>query len=346
MSHSNKRKKEESPAPSSKRLKKGRSYTQHEKFWASDGNVVLQLDKTRFKVHRSRLTSQSIWFRKLFEHWEKSQASLKNGDDDPAGIFDDEDLADIADVRVDKKDGCYVYNLDTTGVKIIDFEAILTTMDNGIAYYYAPPTFRAVASILRSATIFKFEQLRDFAVRYLNEMYSDLLEDMDKPSTPEHGVHAAEAIILGRNLDMDSILKRAFYELARKSDLGTGEDEEEDEEDLIYRVDNFDLVRLARGQKRLIEAWLHASTFPALECPAEQPCDSSRVRIQQLDIVTQTSLTQTYRCDPIGGIQKLIEVDWYELGYCEECRATRIRLFTEQRENIWEEMGHWFCIDE
>jgi len=38
----------------------------HETFWHLDGSVVLCIDETMFKLHRSRLVQQSQYFAELF----------------------------------------------------------------------------------------------------------------------------------------------------------------------------------------------------------------------------------------------------------------------------------------
>ncbi|KAJ3514416.1 hypothetical protein NLJ89_g2389 [Agrocybe chaxingu] len=44
-----------------------RTYVKHEDHWALDGNLLLQIDDVRFKVHRSRLASESEWFQVLID---------------------------------------------------------------------------------------------------------------------------------------------------------------------------------------------------------------------------------------------------------------------------------------
>ena len=44
-----------------------KSFTKHETHWNLDGSLLLQTGNTRFKVHRSRLTSESPWFSALID---------------------------------------------------------------------------------------------------------------------------------------------------------------------------------------------------------------------------------------------------------------------------------------
>ncbi|RDB16374.1 hypothetical protein Hypma_002880 [Hypsizygus marmoreus] len=321
------------------------AFTQHERFWAADGNALLQINTTRFKVHRSRLATNSQWFDKLFER--RSGLRAIKGIDESDESDEDEYIRKIEDVEIEDTDGHDLYLLDSTGVTVVDFEVLLSAMDDAIDFYHDRPKFQTVASIFRAASIFKFYQMTDFAKRYLNEMYSDSLENMKTPSTLEHALHAAEAVVLGRHWNLSTILKRAFYELAMLSNLGidmADEDMPENEDDPIHRLDSIDLVRLLHGQKKLMAVWIAASSFAPLKCGLEQACSSGKTKFHHWDTVVNSRLLQTYRFDPIRGIQHLVEVDWMKLGYCSTCNTERIQIMTAQREALWEAMDDWFVV--
>jgi hypothetical protein len=98
-----------------------KAYTKHFRFWALDGNILVQIGTIRFRLHRSRLASHSPWFGKLFDKHAGNPLE-----------FDDEDRADIDDVRVETVEGQNVFLLDSTGVKLEDFETLLAAMDDGM----------------------------------------------------------------------------------------------------------------------------------------------------------------------------------------------------------------------
>lgn len=85
-------------SPATKRPKY--SYTQHPSHWAPDGNILVQIDTVRFKLHRSRLAKHSGYFRHVLE-------SLAAGDGDERVVV-----------------------LDDTGVKVIDFEVLLDALED------------------------------------------------------------------------------------------------------------------------------------------------------------------------------------------------------------------------
>lgn len=77
------------------------------------------------------------------------------------------------------------------------------------------PPFEVVASILRVSTVLEFPKLRDYAVNCMKDVWSDKLEKFS--TTPKWLEHSAAAVQLAREYDVPVILKRALYELVRRS---------------------------------------------------------------------------------------------------------------------------------
>jgi hypothetical protein len=165
--------------------------------------------------------------------------------------------------------------------------------------------------------------------------------------------HAAEAVLLGRGWNLGTILKRAFYELAKRNSLHSTVDESDDgeesddddtydDEDTINQLDSKDLVRLANGQKKLMSAWTFAVSLDGVKCTLKTPCNSNKARLSW-DIISP--LLTKYQFNPICGIKNLIAVDWKKKGYCDQCADARITSLTTQKEQIWENMSIWFDLD-
>ena len=176
---------------------------------------------------------------------------------------------------------------------------------------------------------------------------------MDEETLP----HGAEAVLLGRGWNLGTILKRAFYELARRDSLcstgdssnasESGDDDDmdgdnEDDEDAIHQLDPKDLIRLANGQKKLMSAWLTAVQLSDVKCALKTPCNSNKARM--LWGIISPHLTE-YQFDPICGIGYLMNsVEWKTMGYCAQCADARIASLKKQREEIWENMSLWFDL--
>ncbi|KAJ7737819.1 hypothetical protein DFH07DRAFT_841914 [Mycena maculata] len=327
----------ESPDQSSKRVKSAsQAFARHSRFWALDGNVILQFGSVAFKVHRSRLATQSVWFEKLFER--------RAGREEPL----EEDEENIKDVGAEEVEGCDVFQLEALG-NMSDFEALLTAMEDSIQFYYDPPRFLTAAAIFRAATTFKFLNYLEFTRQYLLDLFSEDLEDL----TTTVFANPTDAIVLGRTWNLPGILKRAFYELLRAQPAAPSDadaDEGAVPKDVVHRLrglDLDDLIRLSDTQKFLTAAWLSVLS-PAAEkdkCPAKTPCGATRLTGGWSAIVGKDMLLQKFQYDPICGLNFLIEVQWAtKHSFCDHCAAARKIALMKKRKEIWMDLDEWLDI--
>lgn len=47
---------------------------------------------------------------------------------------------------------------------------------------------------------------------------------------------------------------------------------------------------------------------------------------------------------PIEALQKICEVDWKELGLCDECVQDKRKEWRGEMDKVWEKMGEWLGI--
>ena len=85
-------------------------FTQHDIYWSLTGDIFVQIDEIRFKLHRYPLVKQSKWFRDMIE----------NPPDDDECIYADEGT------------GATVYVLDSLEVDVEDFVALLDALDDAM----------------------------------------------------------------------------------------------------------------------------------------------------------------------------------------------------------------------
>ncbi|KAG5651958.1 hypothetical protein H0H81_006808 [Sphagnurus paluster] len=192
---------------------------------------------TRFKVHKSRLARESVWFKKLFrqalelngaEVGREDQAGGKedeNGerdsdDKDESEEDDEQEGPKPSDVRMQKAGRYPLYFLDSTEYEITlkDFEALLSALDDVID-----------------------------------------LHDLIKGGSSMATRYAAEAVLLGRDWEMPDILKRAFYELIKRPSLG---DDIEEDKAVIQKLSSADhAVRLQYWDLLIKTGVLHKYRF-------------------------------------------------------------------------------------
>ncbi|KAI0338828.1 hypothetical protein BDW22DRAFT_1362552 [Trametopsis cervina] len=320
------------PTPRNKRR------TKHETYWFLDGSVILELGGIMFKLHRSRLVQHSSFFFELFSN------TMRDSPDRQADSKEQVDLFDF----VDK---CPVYPLK--GVSVKDFEELLLALDNAISYVFRPPEFSQLASILRAARTLRFTALDDFASRILREMWSNDLAKLSSARIP----HASKTIILARSCDMPELLKRAFYELVRTSRLGEDEDADLQDPDVLgSQISRADLARLIRAREELTARWLWAADSPpdilcplsAVDPPSDESAKCIQARAQNLphwqDTVKKTLLFEECLYDPLHGLERLVQIDWAALGYCQGCVKAWRESWVSQRKKLWQQLDVWLGL--
>ncbi|KAJ8456547.1 hypothetical protein ONZ51_g12060 [Trametes cubensis] len=328
-------------------------------FWHLDGSVVVQVQNTLFRLHRSRLAQQSDYFAKLFQNNDGS-------------------------VQQDIVDSCPVYV--AKGVSVLDFERLLTAQDAGISYAVNPPSFNVIASLLRAAHALSFRTILEFATHSLRESWTsdlDEIADYDVDEVEERVSEATQTIILAQKCNLPELLKGAYYEILRSPDFGQDlsgyvyaesndthphdselvrlrwETEEDEENAPSARLAASDFVRLVRAKTALQSEWLKLARGPPL--PSTMPCPLAKLPAASCDAMQrdakercalalktdqkawaarllETEVFDIGLEDVFDGIQRLIDVDWMGRGYCVGCVSERRDMWKETRQKLWKKL--------
>ncbi|KAG2144509.1 hypothetical protein DEU56DRAFT_713740, partial [Suillus clintonianus] len=272
----------------------------HQTFWLTDGNTTLEIGGVLFKLHRSRLADQSTFF---------------------AGLLDEQDVRVDDSVKVESDENGTVYHLSNTTSK--DFEALLQFDRNPMVYYLTPPPFSVLAAILRASTALGFDAHRAYAVKLLENGWSSSLADLTKDTKP----HAVGVAVLGRSCGIESVLKRAFYEMVRAAGYGLGNGELDGGD--VEEISRADERRLGRMRESLTSTWLQVAMRldRSLECP-NQP-KGRRVH--------DSGLYNEYLYDPLCGLEALIKIKWdKDEGWCTDCVQARRKVWILARQRTWQ----------
>ncbi|KAL1727539.1 hypothetical protein EV714DRAFT_217046 [Schizophyllum commune] len=320
-----------SPARKRRRLE----YKKHERFWALDGNVILQLDGTSFKMHRSRLASHSPWFEALFERHAGRGADLD----------DDAPKTDGAVVE-DGEDGLIIVNLNATGVLLEDFEELLTAMEDTIDYCTGDTPFPVHAAVYRAALRLRFMRFAEHSMECIMDDDEGFCDHLDHVEDGRSRRYIVDAILLGFGWGVRPLVKRGIYELARLPDLA----ELHANPPMDYRELSFDALEatymqlVVSVQKKLAMAWsdaLHDIMTSTTRCSSrEKPCQS-RDRNIMYEILYGTGIGKKYTLDPICGLQALIDLKWTNQGHCKGCAKARRDVLTAKRQKIWDDLDDW-----
>ncbi|KAK7055692.1 hypothetical protein R3P38DRAFT_2600668 [Favolaschia claudopus] len=298
------------------------AFSKHGRFWALDGNVILMFGSVAFRVHRSRFSTESIWFKKLFERSAGQEELL------------DDDEMNILDVGVEEVDGIDVYYLDGIS-NMEDFEALLSAMDDAIHYPDNPPSFLTLAAIFRAATTFKCWKFKNFAQQRLFDLFPNNLRKLTRAAVP----HAEAAVVLGRGYELPSILKRAYYEILRTAP------QTDPAPDRFAEWEEVDFVRLGETQKHLAAAWSRLLTPSFKVCPGP-PCAVTQ-RNAAISILCNALFIAflKYPLDPIGGLLELASAQWMARGFCQRCANNHSTTFGMKADELWENLDTWLEID-
>jgi hypothetical protein len=205
-------------------------------------------------------------------------------------------------------------------------------------------------------------------VKLLENAWSSSLTDLSTEKKP----NAVEVVALARTCGVESVLKRAFYEMVRVSgyDLGDGELDSSDGAG-SKEISRADERRLERMREHLISAWSQVAVRVdrSFICPdpsqgyciTERCCDGSgglndtdcycpsmpMKRDAWERLVHDSGLYDEYQFDPLCGLQALIDIKWDEVeGWCESCVRARREAWTRMRQRTWERVGVWMGLDD
>ncbi|KAF7967338.1 hypothetical protein HWV62_34667 [Athelia sp. TMB] len=326
--YSNKRKAEPETqsAISSKKIKQDEDplINRSEKYWFEDGNVVIHIEDTYFKLYRGQLARTSNFFANLFTGDES--ISVRLGD-------------------------LPLFHL--TNVTAHDFALLLEWLDNSIPIFTAAewPHHPVVASVLRASIVLDFPSLRDAATHILQQEWDSDLQGYLAVTTPI--LYAANTVVLAKECNLPpAILKRAYYELLVESDFEQSADDA-DETTEATPLPCSEVYLLIRARSKLQDAWDDVTTFPATlaSCPARKTTDKDACKslvqrkVAWLKIVFESSLAKDYKFDPILGLARLQSADWKAEGICESCVAKMRGEWKTKQEELWSASDEWLGLD-
>ncbi|EAU80303.2 hypothetical protein CC1G_13243 [Coprinopsis cinerea okayama7 len=192
-------------------------YTRSETHWYLDGSLLVQLEKTRFKLHRSRMVKVSGWVRYLLGDVDERLFVKREMKERHLGVDGEE----------------VVVKMDGLGFSVGEFGEMLDALDEAITFVAKPPSFLRTASILRVAHKLDIPMFESWARDVITKTWSANLDDL----TPEPIPYAVETVALARQCNLpSSVLKRALYEIVRRDNydldrqVGDGDGMSEEEE--------------------------------------------------------------------------------------------------------------------
>ena len=221
-------------------------------------------------------------------------------------------------------------------------------------YYH--PSFRRFAAILRAAHTLEFTHFKEWATVSVKEEWFSYLPNV----YPAQKKYAAEVIRLGRQCNIKTILKCAYYELVRSEGFYQliDEDDAEEEENTITKED---YLLLINAREKLTSFWIRKAIPPprSATCGSAEPGScanmSSVINTLYRILVHDSEIYEKYRYDPLCGLDALIEVPWSRgednkhtgrYYICSECCKKWKEVWSEERKSLWDDLDTWFKLKE
>ncbi|KAH7921968.1 hypothetical protein BV22DRAFT_691791 [Leucogyrophana mollusca] len=282
---------------------------QHPVYWYRDGDTVVRVEDTLYKLHSSRLIEHSTFFKELIGGGGRKEMYV-----DP----DDSDADDpnwMPPVHIE----------DATAS---DFEALLAVDRRPTDFILTPPTFHTAAAILRAASALGFDSYYDIAEQRLNKLWSSRLEDVLQEPLSD----AATTVSLARYYELPDVLKRALYELVRMDEgkLYAHGDGGLDE------LESADQRCVIKAREALSVAWMkNVTQLPSSRCPLEVSSCTFHRSPSWKRLVFESGVFLKYMHDPIVGLRVLIEQNWTGAGWCADCVKKMKQTWGAERGRIW-----------
>ncbi|KDQ09147.1 hypothetical protein BOTBODRAFT_37386 [Botryobasidium botryosum FD-172 SS1] len=305
---------------------------QHPNFWYPDGNVVVRVENYLFRIHSSFLKMKSEFFVEFFEGG--------------AGTAESDGSQEW------KVEGCKVYELDG---KKRHFTALLDALYSGISY---PNTADAksfssftLACLLRASHYRNVPSCKKWAINQLVRDYGCSIDYADHDDIC--GRFATRFIVLSRECDETRLLVSAFYQLLGMPKLDIlytkvyiPEDADKNyfHEEEVWEEDEFVLSQqeittaIALLQYANRRWWEFLSKPPTVPCPEKSKCSQIMKRIWHTNVVGAQDSDSAQ--EPLGGIQKVIDIDWEKKGICGGCVQEYRADWKNKRIQIWEGVGN------
>ncbi|KAF7296493.1 BTB domain-containing protein [Mycena chlorophos] len=232
------------------------------KYWFRDGNIILQVESTQFRLSQGVLAMHSPIFRDMF--------SLPLPHDEPL---------------VDK---CPIVVL--SGDRSEDWTYLLDAMFPKEYLSEQKPTLEQLSGVLRLSQKYDIAHFRQGCLRRLKCEYPSTLAEFDKdadnwmyidvPEGSSPNLVAAQVINLAREIGIWSILPTAFYSLASG-------DVPDDPSSLTSNLHNLqDGIAVLAGRMVMMRSylesplkWLDPNTIPCDACTQIAECTAMRTRL-------------------------------------------------------------------
>ncbi|KAI0692577.1 hypothetical protein C8T65DRAFT_699468 [Cerioporus squamosus] len=275
-------------------------------FWYPDGNVVILVQDTAFKLYKARLSKYSIVFAGRF------------GEDSGEGR--------------PTMEGCPVYEME--GLNVDDFRQFLEALETPFVFSSNPPSQETSVSILRASQVLHCATTRAFAIDKLRSIWPD-----DKPKLPGGRMpweDAVRIIQVSRECGVPELRKRAFYEIVR----GGAFWQTQLQNRAAIQLPDADIVAFLTARQVVFEPPCGKNAMCSTKLCAvklQKVGPVARTGLWRAQMIEGGDF-DAGRADPIGHLEVMLTKRSAELeaeGWCGSCMENRKKLWAEAQEKWW-----------
>ncbi|KAI1784066.1 hypothetical protein LXA43DRAFT_248326 [Ganoderma leucocontextum] len=340
------------------------------RFWYPDGNAVIKVEQTYFKLFRSRLTQQCRYFQKLFTPSPRNQPGPSSSTNALCtGIGNDAPCNEV--------DGCTIY--EVPGIELSDFATFLEFLEYPLEHSVSTAPEDTLYALLRASDVLGCDLVHGLAKQTVARQWLSLQppgkDSILVVSGRRRTEGAVQAIAHARKYHIRGVLKRAFYDLLRNptfwdavglthtnSGVARAEVEQRCSADrkMLAPLSRGDIVRLQQARWELREAWdvlLH--TPPGSDagwkgttcsvCPHGRPRSLSREDAWAVELAHagervsfRDPITRTYCIEEwLDSLKRASEGKW-----CDGCLEERKFMWREARTGWWQKLDGWLQTGE
>ncbi|EIW51928.1 uncharacterized protein TRAVEDRAFT_53922 [Trametes versicolor FP-101664 SS1] len=316
-------------------------------FYYDDGNIIVIVEDTEFRLHLSRLRRHCTYFSRLFELaavGQENQNDVTLVDSNPGAREDDGREVIILPGEMNHVLG---------GISIADFTEFLRAYENPLMHVTVPPKQSICISLVRVADKLGCKTVSDVARSRLRKLWPLLVPqrtiDWKKKTLGE----TTAIIALAREFNLPEVLRRAFYELVRNpafwETITTNRDS--------VKLADADLIALYHARHTLQQEWrtlLLTQPLPEASCLNSQRgkdrCAYTNVasRISAWRrLVVETGHLETGAVDPIYHIDVILAaVEFRDLAgtWCTLCITERNCVWAAAKSQWWGMLDELFKI--
>lgn len=220
----------------------------------------------------------------------------------------------------------------------------------------------------------KFPAFQKWTTTYIEKIWSPKLEDLSSNVIP----YALETVVLARQYGLDTVLKRALYELVRAPGfhpVSPVADENEHNPGATLSLLDFQLLLEAR--EHLTNAWFYVAKFTShrgdsrqkVKCPLDAtlnakdgalyyPCiymthnisHAKHVHARIVDLQVFPPMLQKWMYDPVLGICEIMNTleNVWDKGEkdecCEDCRDWFQQRYLDLQKQLWNDLDRWLKL--